>query len=86
MKVLFSVVKNEQLLRTSKASNDPSSADKLDPSKPFYELYKQVYFEFPWTDKEITIVGFLCASSFLYTITSGELICMQTVGCNVMKV
>jgi len=43
LKVLFSVVKNEQLLRTSKASNDPSSADKLDPSKPFYELYKLDY-------------------------------------------
>ena len=64
MKVLFSVVKNEQLLRTSKASNDPSSADKLDPSKPFYELYKQVYFEFPWADKEMIMLAFFVLPLF----------------------
>ena len=40
VRALFIVVKNEQLIRTSKTTNDPSSQDRLDPSKPFFELYK----------------------------------------------
>ena len=40
VKALFIVVKNEQLIRTSKATNDPASQDRLDPSKPYFELYK----------------------------------------------
>lgn len=41
MRSLFLVVKNEQLLRTSKShGTDPTSVEKLDPSTPHYELYK----------------------------------------------
>eukprot|EP00092_Neocalanus_flemingeri_P003122 GFUD01003339.1.p1 GENE.GFUD01003339.1~~GFUD01003339.1.p1 ORF type:complete len:1139 (+),score=353.99 GFUD01003339.1:87-3503(+) len=40
VRALFVVVKNEQLIRTSKMANDPANQDKLDPSKPFFELYK----------------------------------------------
>ena len=40
VRALFIVVKNEQLIRTSKMANDPANQDKLDPSKPFFELYK----------------------------------------------
>jgi hypothetical protein len=40
VRALYIVVKNEQLIRTSKVANDPASQDKLDPSKPFFELYK----------------------------------------------
>jgi len=44
VRALFVVVKNEQLIRTSKgAANDPASHDKLDPSKPLFELYKVDY-------------------------------------------
>jgi len=43
VKALFIVVKNEQLIRTSKATNDPASQDRLDPSKPYFELYKIDY-------------------------------------------
>ena len=41
VRALYIVVKNEQLIRTSKGGpNDPASQDKLDPSKSFFELYK----------------------------------------------
>ena len=41
VRALYIVVKNEQLIRTSKGdANDPASQDKLDPSKPYFELYK----------------------------------------------
>jgi len=43
VRALFIVVKNEQLIRTSKMANDPANQDKLDPSKPFFELYKVDY-------------------------------------------
>eukprot|EP00090_Calanus_glacialis_P045840 TRINITY_DN8748_c0_g1_i2.p1 TRINITY_DN8748_c0_g1~~TRINITY_DN8748_c0_g1_i2.p1 ORF type:complete len:615 (-),score=183.06 TRINITY_DN8748_c0_g1_i2:416-2260(-) len=44
VRALYIVVKNEQLIRTSKgAANDPASQDKLDPSKPYFELYKVDY-------------------------------------------
>eukprot|EP00092_Neocalanus_flemingeri_P012003 GFUD01012940.1.p1 GENE.GFUD01012940.1~~GFUD01012940.1.p1 ORF type:complete len:1138 (+),score=342.79 GFUD01012940.1:127-3540(+) len=40
VRALFVVVKNEQLIRTSKMANDPANQDKLDSNKPFFELYK----------------------------------------------
>jgi len=43
VRALYIVVKNEQLIRTSKMANDPANQDKLDPSKPFFELYKVDY-------------------------------------------
>jgi len=43
LKCLFLFVKNEQLLRISRSAKDPNALDKLDPSLPFYELYKLDY-------------------------------------------
>jgi len=39
MKSLFLLIKNEQLMRISRA-NDPHSQERLNPSLPFYQLYK----------------------------------------------
>jgi len=60
LKSLFTLVKNEQLLRISKAS-DPNVQDKLDPSLPYYELYKLDFHTFkqifdlcsPWQGAEV---------------------------------
>ena len=40
LKALFIVIKNEQLLRCGRHAGDPTNQSKLDPTVPYYELYR----------------------------------------------
>jgi len=40
LKALFIVIKNEQLLRCGRQAGDPTIQSKLDPTVPYYELYR----------------------------------------------
>ena len=40
LKALFVVIKNEQLLRCGRQAGDPTIQSKLDPTVPYYELYR----------------------------------------------
>lgn len=40
LRALFVVIKNEQLLRCGRQAGDPTNQSKLDPTVPYYELYR----------------------------------------------